>query len=178
MTCNHQLRVLGNPDDGRGDRETKQRLKGREERKQTNNNNKQKKKDGHFTAHTSHNRNQELSGGGEGRGGREGGWWGWDQREAEEEEEERGKPEEAQETKPLASVFTMHVKQTTKWPKTFFLVVKIWGVVTKKKKKIYLYDKPTEGGGEGGGSLGDQFVKCVYFFQLYFLFFTITIYFL
>lgn len=51
---------------------------------------------GHFTAHTSHNRNQELSGG-------------WDQREAGRE----GEPEEAQETKPLASVFTMHVKQTT-----------------------------------------------------------------
>lgn len=53
---------------------------------------------GHFTAHTSHNRKQ------------------WDQREAGTE----GEPGEAQETKPLASVFTMHVKQTTMTYKHFF----------------------------------------------------------
>ncbi|KAF3699810.1 hypothetical protein EXN66_Car015497 [Channa argus] len=33
--------------------------------------------------------------------------------EIRERQEERSKPEDAQETKPLASVFTMHVKQTT-----------------------------------------------------------------
>lgn len=32
--------------------------------------------------------------------------------EIRERQEKRGEPEEAQETKPLASVFTMHVKQT------------------------------------------------------------------
>lgn len=58
---------------------------------------------GHFTAHTSHNRNQELSGE-------------WDQRGAGRE----GEAKEAQETKPLASVFTMHVKQTTMNYKHFF----------------------------------------------------------
>ena len=55
---NHQLRVLGNPDDGRGGAERQnsdsqvreKKLKGWTEA-------------GHFTAHTSHNRNQELSGG-------------------------------------------------------------------------------------------------------------------
>lgn len=84
MTCNHQLRVLGNPDDGRGDRETKQQLKGRQDKKKF----KKRKgwtEPGHFTAHTSHNRNQELSGG-------EVGWGGEAGRE--------GKPKEAQETKP------------------------------------------------------------------------------
>lgn len=45
-------------------------------------------KAGHFTEHSSHNRIQELSGVG-------------------------GQEEPTQETKPLASVFTMHVKQTT-----------------------------------------------------------------
>lgn len=170
MTCNHQLRVLGNPDDGRGDRETKQRLKGREERKQTNNNNKQKKKDGHFTAHTSHNRNQELSGGGEGReGGRvvgvrsEGG-----RRRRRREGEARGSP-----GNKTFSLCVYDACQTNdKWPKTFFLVVKIWGVVTKKKKKIYLYDKPTEGGGVGGGEPGGSICKmCVFFSVVFFIFY-------
>lgn len=94
MTCNHQLRVLGNADDGRGGRETKQRQTAAhgEERKNW--------KDGQKPVILLHTQaiteTQELSGG-------------WDQREAGRE----GEPEEAQETKPLASVFTMHVKQTT-----------------------------------------------------------------
>lgn len=46
---------------------------------------------GHFTAHTSHNRKEELSGGDKVR-------------------LQRGQPEEAQKSKPLASVFTMHVQ--------------------------------------------------------------------
>lgn len=75
MTCNHQLRVLGNPDDGRGDRETKQRLKGREERKQTNNNNKQKKKRMVILLHTQAITETKscLGEGRGGEGGREGG---------------------------------------------------------------------------------------------------------
>lgn len=55
MTCNHQLRVCGNRDDGRGDRETKQQLKRRREK--TDKKKKGWTEAGHFTAHTSHNRN-------------------------------------------------------------------------------------------------------------------------
>lgn len=56
---------------------------------------------GHFTAHTSHNRKPRALWGGS--------WRVRSERGAGRE----GEPEEAQETKPLASVFTMHVKQTT-----------------------------------------------------------------
>lgn len=97
MTCNQQLRVLGNPGDGRGNRETKQHLKGRRGWKKTK---QQQQQDGQklvILLHTQAITETKSSLGGEIR----------------ERQEERGKPEEAQETKPLASVFTMHVKQTT-----------------------------------------------------------------
>lgn len=56
---------------------------------------------GHFTAHTSHNRKEDLSGGDKLR-------------------LQRGQREEAQKTKPLASVFTMHVQYRQRPKKHFF----------------------------------------------------------
>lgn len=111
-----------------------------------------------------------------GEGGREGG--GGEIRGRQKKKKRGGKPEEAQETKPLASVFTMHVKQTTNDLKHFFWWWRYEVSLQKKRKKYICMINLQRGEGWGGGSLGDQFVKCVYFFQLYFLFFTITIYFL
>lgn len=108
---------------------------------------------------------------GEGRGGREGGWWGWDQREAEEEEEERGEARGSPGNKTFSLCVYDACQTNDKWPKTFFLVVKIWGVVTKKKKKIYLYDKPTEGGGGGGEPGGSICKMCVFFSVVFFIFY-------